>query len=179
MMMMVVVVNTPKRLMFLLWWIVFKEASSRRGDTHHRGGLCFFFSALSGKLRTANTDIFSAASVQGFEQESQFDEALRNQGGCRKVSADKNKDARQAARRWSDSKASGKSNGMFTHCLPASPPLHWLLIHIFWFIEARASHFNQGSFLSHGPLIPSISLPASPFFPPQCTLKEGRERKKT
>lgn len=65
---------------------------------------------------------------------------------------------------------------MFTHRLPASPPLHWLLIHIFWFIEARASHFNQGSFLSHGPLIPSISLPASPFFPPQCTLKGGRER---
>jgi len=59
-----------------------------------------------------------------------------------------------------------KSNGLFTRCLLRSTLLHWLLIYIFWFIEAHASNFNQGP-PYHSPLIPSIS---PSFFPPQCTL---------
>lgn len=54
-----------------------------------------------------------------------------------------------------------KSNGLFTHRLPRSTLLHWLLIYIFWFIEAHASYFNQGS-PHHPPPSHWLTIPFSP-----------------
>lgn len=114
-----------------------------------------------------NTRMYNATylvvHIYRSQAESQFGEALRNQELLKRKLLQKEK--RDFGAWW----CSVKSNGLFTHRLPRSTLLHWRLIYIFWFIEAHASYFNQG-FPYHSPLIPSISLAAILFFPPQCTL---------
>lgn len=114
------------------------------------------FLSPQGNTRMYNTT-YLVLHIYRSQAESQFGEALSKH---RKESFNKTTEMRHFGAWW----CSVKSNGLFTHRLPRSTLLHWLLIYIFWFIEAHASYFNQGS-PYQAPLIPSISLTAILFSP--------------
>lgn len=114
---------------------------------YHADKHTFFFPRGNSRMHNAT---YLLLHIYRSQAESQLGEALRNQEMQKRKLLQKERGESDFWASW----GSVKSNELFTHRLPRSTLLHWLLIYIFWFIEAHASYFNQGS-PYHTPSSPS------------------------